>query len=457
MLGAVLGKLRKRLASGSTKASPQEPGPAKSTCAAAGDKGRLEREERTSCEERPTENRPPPSSPFLCPAYYEGDFDAAGSASALPQSEVAGAEPFVSQPAQPSHIQYQHVHLEQRPCCLPGSDEAPVVQGHALPRFHAPHRTCSAPTVHLPRSSCGPMPSSMMDCTSVATSFESQTNTFSDCQAVEYGIPGWERVLTAQIAACTGLPALSSGRASFASGGNSSCTAAFAAAASALAAPDSQLQLQLLLAQQQQQPPQSQKTAPCSPSPLRPPLSPRATPTDSLSLQLPSPSLTPTNPLSIRVPSSGGMGAWPTFGQVVLPQALVAQAAEHGANLQMDLARDLTVDVSRPLGQGQFGAVFSGTYRGQPVVSGKATARVAVCVQASAGSPGKGVARYLFTCTTPLRAVAHRVQGRAPLQYQDAAYLQRHMSLMSAIHVCCPRDCIAGRQVASAATPGLHH
>lgn len=61
------------------------------------------------------------------------------------------------------------------------------------------------------------------------------------------------------------------------------------------------------------------------------------------------------------------MSARHTFGQVVLPQALVAQAAEHGANLQMDLARDLTVDVSRPLGQGQFGAVFSGTYRGQPV------------------------------------------------------------------------------------------
>lgn len=382
MLGAVLGRLKKRLASGSTKALPQEDGLSRST-RAAGDSGKLGREGRTSFDERPNgpDNRPPPSSPFLYPAYYEDDFEEAGGACALPQSEVAGAEHVVSthvgtKPVQPSHVRYQHVHLEQRPYCLPGaSDEAPVVQGHALPRFHAPHRTCSAPTV-LPRSSCGPVPSSMMDCTSVATSFESQTNTFSDYQAVEYGVPGWERVLTAQIAACTGLPALSSGRASFASCGNSSCTAAFAAAASALAAPDSQLQLQLLLAQQQQQqqPPLSQKTAPCSPSPLRPPLSPRATPADSLSLQLPTPSLTPTNPMSIRVPSSGGMSARHTFGQVVLPQALVAQAAEHGANLQMDLARDLTVDVSRPLGQGQFGAVFSGTYRGQPVVSGKPAA-----------------------------------------------------------------------------------
>eukprot|EP00198_Chlamydomonas_reinhardtii_P002095 XP_001691431.1 predicted protein [Chlamydomonas reinhardtii] len=119
---------------------------------------------------------------------------------------------------------------------------------------------------------------------STQTSVESYDRALVLGEAVspEFGTPGWERALTQQIAACTGLSTTASSR---------------RASESA--------------AQQQ--------------APL------------------------------------------PGFGQVVLPQQLLHKAAEHGANLHIDLRRDVTVDGNRALGSGQFGTVFAGTYRGAPV------------------------------------------------------------------------------------------
>ncbi|KAG2429001.1 hypothetical protein HXX76_011245 [Chlamydomonas incerta] len=74
--------------------------------------------------------------------------------------------------------------------------------------------------------------------------------------------------------------------------------------------------------------------------------------------------------LSIRVCNSYAaqqQATPPGFGQVVLPQQLLHKAAEHGANLHIDLQRDVTIDGNRALGSGQFGTVFAGTYRGGPV------------------------------------------------------------------------------------------
>ncbi|KAG2449900.1 hypothetical protein HYH02_000006 [Chlamydomonas schloesseri] len=74
--------------------------------------------------------------------------------------------------------------------------------------------------------------------------------------------------------------------------------------------------------------------------------------------------------LSIRVVNSYAAQQQvppPSFGQVVLPQQLLHKAAEHGANLHIDLQRDVTIDGNRALGSGQFGTVFAGTYRGAPV------------------------------------------------------------------------------------------
>ncbi|KAG2495213.1 hypothetical protein HYH03_006819 [Edaphochlamys debaryana] len=70
-------------------------------------------------------------------------------------------------------------------------------------------------------------------------------------------------------------------------------------------------------------------------------------------------------PLAVRLPSPQCVR--PGFGQVVLPQALVHQAAHNGADLLIDMQRDVSIDSSRPLGSGQFGSVFAGAYRGQPV------------------------------------------------------------------------------------------
>ncbi|GIL75163.1 hypothetical protein Vretifemale_4992 [Volvox reticuliferus] len=256
-------------------------------------------------------------------------------------------------------------------------------------RRSAPHRAASAPDnvhhAHRASSCCVQMPSVTIDRASSTSLASGPTAVFSEASAVEYGVPGWERLLTAHIAACSGISTASSRRASAAS----YCTATGAGANASTAIPLPNLEL----------PPQL-------PSPLEPVLSfesgtvhspPMVTCITTAAAAASAPLLTASAPISVSaaVTSSppldtccGGTGvntvtllAMPTlcirvhsipnhqhcFRTVVLPKELVSRAAELGTDLQMDLQRDVAIDANRPLGSGQFGTVYAGSYRGVPV------------------------------------------------------------------------------------------
>ncbi|GLC36909.1 hypothetical protein PLESTM_000517300 [Pleodorina starrii] len=244
-------------------------------------------------------------------------------------------------------------------------------QGHQH-RHSAPNRTSSAPAnVMRVSTCCAQVSSTTTDRASTASTVSAPLAALSEASAVEYGVPGWERLLTAHIAACSGMSAATSRRASYAS----------------YFAPTSPPQPLAF--------PTGPPTAYCpSPPPLAVGLSthlPRFSPTastatpfltthaavtsspssPSASAVLPSPPL-PT--LFVRVSSSTGAydqlhhpHQRTSFRPVILPKALLARAEEQGTNLELDMQRDVTVDWGRSLGSGQFGSVYAGTYRGEPV------------------------------------------------------------------------------------------
>ncbi|KXZ49190.1 hypothetical protein GPECTOR_22g780 [Gonium pectorale] len=216
---------------------------------------------------------------------------------------------------------------------------------------------------------------------------------------VEYGMPGWERHLTAQIAACTGMSSASSRRASYTSESLQPVVPSVPLAALRGLAHSARLPESTAATFAFNVGTASSVVVPSPPSASRstPPTtlagageagpsffsaaaaagpfnrmsvgasSRRAGGSTPPPLATPSPSPQLPSSLTIRTSTPGTCGPGGSYRQVVLPKALVTAAAEHGADLQMDLQRDVEVDSSRPLGAGQFGAVYAGTYRGQPV------------------------------------------------------------------------------------------
>ncbi|EFJ49616.1 hypothetical protein VOLCADRAFT_117059 [Volvox carteri f. nagariensis] len=201
--------------------------------------------------------------------------------------------------------------------------------------------------------------------------------------AVEYGVPGWERLLTAQIAACSGMSTSRSRRAApycnatVPGGGDGGASLPFSSTETRL---PSSAQAIFPFGDATPTPPPSanadsntqtffvdNSTVPGSFSrPARTPCSmaAAAATTGSIPAMPPLSNLVKPPP---SLPAAHCRSRRSSFRQVVLPKELVSKAAEQGTDLRLDLRRDVAVDCSRTLGWGQFGAVYPGTFRGEPV------------------------------------------------------------------------------------------